>query len=437
MDYRQTLDFLFVSLPEYQRVGGPAYNAKLDKTVALDGYFGHPHTHFHTIHVAGTNGKGSTSHMLASVLQCAGYRVGLYTSPHLNDFRERIKIDGKMISEDEVTGFVASHREIIEKLKPSFFEMTVAMAYDWFARRRVDVAVVEVGMGGRLDSTNIVTPLVSVITNISFDHTQFLGDTLEKIAGEKAGIIKPGIPVVIGDGAAATRGVFIEKAAQCGSMVFFADERYAALRSRKTAAGQVITLRDLSCGGEFDMETDLGGHYQMKNIPTVLTVLDVLKAGDDIKFSYADVEKGIASAAETTGLYGRWQVLATEPLTVADIAHNKAGLAETAAQIESCSYDKLYMVIGFVNDKDLEAILPLLPKKAYYFFTQTDSERALDAKLLAEQASRHGLYGEISPDVTNALARARKKAAPGDMIYVGGSSFIVARLPLSTPREWE
>lgn len=428
MDYKETLDFLFNSLPVFQNIGGAAYKANLNNSHALDEYLGFPHRKFITIHVAGTNGKGSVSHMLASVLQKAGYKTGLYTSPHLYDFRERIRVNGEMIPENEVTDFVRRHKAKIEEIKPSFFEMTVFMAFDYFARAGVEIAVIEVGMGGRLDSTNVITPILSIITNISFDHTQFLGDSLAAIAGEKAGIIKPGITVVIGESDPETSPVFTVKARQTDSTILFADTIYKCLGSRKTQYGQELTIKKIADNAEFTIETDLAGNYQKKNILTVLTSLDVLK--DKIKISSQDTEEGIRYAAATTGLYGRWQKVSESPLVIYDTAHNTAGLRETMAQIAEQKYHNLYMVFGVVNDKHLDGILPLLPQEAYYFFTQANIARAMDAGILAEKASLAGLKGEIIRDVGKAVRTAVKKASPDDMVYVGGSNFVVAEAAL-------
>ncbi len=426
MNYEETLHFLYASLPVFQRVGAAAYKADLGNTLRLDAYFGHPHRQFKTVHVAGTNGKGSVSHLLAAVLQQAGYRVGLYTSPHLVDFRERIRVNGEMIPRREVTDFVEKHRKAVEEVSPSFFELTVMMAFDWFARSRVDVAVIEVGMGGRLDSTNVVTPLVGVITNIGYDHMQFLGDTLEKIAAEKAGIIKPGVPVVIGESAPETAHVFVRRAEEVGSPLYFADRLYECTGSVAAGDGQRLSLRRRDDREEFRVELDLGGHYQRKNIVTVWTALEVLKERGGLTFAREDIEKGLRHAAAVTGLAGRWQVLGRDPLIVCDTGHNEAGIREVTAQLRECRYRRLYVVFGVVNDKDLSHILPLLPPDAHYLFTQAGIERALDADVLAEKAWEAGLRGEVVRGVREALATARGLAAAEDLIYVGGSTFVVA-----------
>lgn len=427
MTYTETLDFLYHSLPVFQHIGGSAYKPGFDNIVALEQELGEPHRRFRSVHVAGTNGKGSVSHMLAAVLQAAGYRTGLFTSPHLKDFRERIKVNGQMISEEEVVNFVEQYREAIDRIQPSFFEITTAIAFDYFAREQVDVAVIEVGMGGRLDSTNVIRPLASVITNISWDHAQFLGDTLEKIAGEKAGIIKEMTPVVIGESQIESQLTFITRAKECSAPILFADQLYRVVDRQYVGVNQQqFTIESRLDGETFALTVDLLGDYQRKNILTVLTTLDVLNGSGGLTLPREAVVEGLASAAATTGLSGRWQVVNQAPLTVCDIGHNEGGLREIVAQIARQHYRKLYMVLGFVADKDLDKVLPLLPKEAHYLFTRAGIERALDEKLLAERAAAYGLLGEMLPNVTAAVKRARELASPEDMIYIGGSTFIVA-----------
>lgn len=427
MTYTETLDFLYHSLPVFQHIGGSAYKPGFDNIVALEQELGEPHRRFRSVHVAGTNGKGSVSHMLAAVLQAAGYRTGLFTSPHLKDFRERIKVNGQMISEEEVVNFVEQHREAIDRIQPSFFEITTAIAFDYFAREQVDVAVIEVGMGGRLDSTNVIRPLASVITNISWDHAQFLGDTLEKIAGEKAGIIKEMTPVVIGESQIESQLTFITRAKECSAPILFADQLYRVVDRQYVGVNQQqFTIESRLDGETFALTVDLLGDYQRKNILTVLTTLDVLNGSGGLTLPREAVVEGLASAAATTGLSGRWQVVNKAPLTVCDTGHNEGGLREIVAQIARQHYRKLYMVLGFVADKDLDKVLPLLPKEAHYLFTRAGIERALDEKLLAERADAYGLLGETLPNVTVAVKRARELASPEDMIYIGGSTFIVA-----------
>lgn len=427
MTYTETLDFLYHSLPVFQHIGGSAYKPGFDNIVALEQELGEPHRRFRSVHVAGTNGKGSVSHMLAAVLQAAGYRTGLFTSPHLKDFRERIKVNGQMISEEEVVNFVEQHREAIDRIQPSFFEITTAIAFDYFAREQVDVAVIEVGMGGRLDSTNVIRPLASVITNISWDHAQFLGDTLEKIAGEKAGIIKEMTPVVIGESQIESQLTFITRAKECSAPILFADQLYRVVDRQYVGVNQQqFTIESRLDGETFALTVDLLGDYQRKNILTVLTTLDVLNGSGGLTLPREVVVEGLASAAATTGLSGRWQVVDRAPLTVCDTGHNEGGLREIVAQIARQHYRKLYMILGFVADKDLDKVLPLLPKEAHYLFTRAGIERALDEKLLAERAAAYGLLGEMLPNVTAAVKRARELASPEDMIYIGGSTFIVA-----------
>ena len=427
MTYTETLDFLYHSLPVFQHIGGSAYKPGFDNIVALEQELGEPHRRFRSVHVAGTNGKGSVSHMLAAVLQAAGYRTGLFTSPHLKDFRERIKVNGQMISEEEVVNFVEQYREAIDRIQPSFFEITTAIAFDYFAREQVDVAVIEVGMGGRLDSTNVIRPLASVITNISWDHAQFLGDTLEKIAGEKAGIIKEMTPVVIGESQIESQLTFITRAKECSAPILFADQLYRVVDRQYVGVNQQqFTIESRLDGETFALTVDLLGDYQRKNILTVLTTLDVLNGSGGLTLPREAVVEGLASATATTGLSGRWQVVNNAPLTVCDTGHNEGGLREIVAQIARQHYRKLYMVLGFVADKDLDKVLPLLPKEAHYLFTRAGIERALDEKLLAERAAAYGLLGEMLPNVTAAVKRARELASPEDMIYIGGSTFIVA-----------
>jgi dihydrofolate synthase/folylpolyglutamate synthase len=407
MTYREATEFLFTSLPVFQRVGAAAYKPGLDNTLRLDERLGHPHRRFHTIHVAGTNGKGSVSHMLAAVLQTAGCRTGLYTSPHLLDFRERIRVDGAMIPEAEVIDFVERHRSVADEISPSFFELTMMMAFDWFARQEVDVAVIETGLGGRLDSTNIITPQVSVITNISHDHAQFLGDTLDRIAAEKAGIIKPGVPVVIGETQPETEPVFRKTAAENHAPIVFADRRFPHVSTAQ-------------------YPLDLPGLYQEKNLKTVLAALEVLNGQGRLPVPESAVKEGLRHAARLTGLLGRWQILRQKPLTVADTGHNEGGIREVVAQIARTPHDKLYVVFGVVNDKDLMKIWPLLPQDAYYLFTQARIERALPAEKLYEQAMEQGFSGELLPTVPEAVERAQTLAQEGDMIFIGGSTFTVA-----------
>ncbi len=428
MDYKQTVDHLYSLLPAYHRIGKAAYKDNLDNTLALDYHFGHPHLNYKTIHVAGTNGKGSVSHMLASVLQEAGYCTGLYTSPHLRDFRERIRINGEMIPEDEVIAFAEKHRKIIAEIKPSFFELTAAMAFDYFARKHVDIAVIETGLGGRLDSTNIITPVISVITNVGHDHMELLGDTLQKIAVEKAGIIKENIPAVIGESALETRDVFIEKAHDTGSAVFFADEEFRCLIQDNPTGrgGWKFTVENLHNNEKASGYTTLGGDYQSKNLQTVFCVCRHLE--NDLKTTQKTILKGIRNVVKNTGLMGRWQILKCNPLIICDTGHNFEGLQYTMKQIGRIPARRVHMVLGFVADKDLSIIFPLLPADATYYFTKASIPRALNEKILKENARSFGLNGNSYPTVAEALYEAISNASEDDLIYIGGSTFIVAEV---------
>ena len=428
MDYKQTVDYLYSLLPAFHRIGKAAYKDNLDNTIDLNHYFGHPHLNYKTIHVAGTNGKGSVSHMLSSVLQEAGYCTGLYTSPHLKDFRERIRINGEMIPENEVIAFVDKHRTIIGNIKPSFFELTVTMAFDYFARKNVDIAVIETGLGGRLDSTNIITPVVSVITNVGHDHMGLLGDTLQKIAVEKAGIIKENIPVVIGESGLETRDVFIEKARDTGSSVFFADEEFRCeIQDNPTEeGGWKFTVENVHNNEKASGYTALGGDYQSKNIQTVFCVCRQFE--NDLNITQKTILKGIRNVIKNTGLMGRWQILKRNPLIICDTGHNYEGLQYTMRQIDRIPARRVHMILGFVADKDLSIIFPLLPPDATYYFTKASMPRSLDEKILKENARSFGLDGNSYPTVAEALYEATLNAADNDLIYIGGSTFIVAEV---------
>lgn len=425
MNYEETLQYLYSRLPEYQRIGHAAYKEGLDNSLALDAYFDYPHQKYKTIHIGGTNGKGSTSHLLAAILQQAGYKVGLYTSPHLVDFRERIRVNGMMIDKPYVVDFVGKYREAFEPIHPSFFELTMEMGFLYFAEQKVDVAVIEVGLGGRLDSTNIISPDLSVITNIGLEHTQYLGNTLSKIAGEKAGIIKPYTPVVIGEiENEDVRRVFVEKAASQHASIVFA-ENNNDFNSQKTSSGWIFQCKEYP--GLID---ELGGFVQEKNAKTVLTAIEELK-----KMGYCipkdAVYDGFAHVVKLTGLMGRWQMVQDKPKIVCDTAHNAHGIRYIGKQLESEKYDRLHIVFGVVKDKDLQAILPLLPKNADYYFTKPSVERALDEKILAKEAANHQLWGNTFHNVADAVHTAKKKATANDLIFIGGSSFVVAdALPL-------
>jgi len=426
--YQQAIDFLFNQLPMYQRIGKSAYKANLDNTLAFDQYFDHPHRQFKTVHVAGTNGKGSVSHLLASILAEAGYKTGLYTSPHLKDFRERIRINGEMISETEVVDFVNQHHAIIEALQPSFFEMTVAMAFDYFARQKVDVAIIEVGLGGRLDSTNIITPCLSIITNIAFDHTALLGNTLAQIAGEKAGIIKPAIPVVIGQKHPETEPVFEQKAKELNSPILFADDYYSIDYSMQTAHfEQVFQVYKDDILTYQNLTTALPGWYQRKNAKTVLTAIDQLNK-QNWHISTAHIYNGFKNVVHNTELMGRWQILGTNPLMICDTGHNEDGINQIVAQLKETPYKKLHFVIGMVNDKEIDNVLKLLPTDAFYYFTQASIPRALDVAILAQKAKLFNLNGLQFTSVQEAFEAAKKNAAINDLIFIGGSNFVVAEV---------
>ena len=424
MDYQQTLDWLYAQLPMFSRTGAAAYKPGLQTSLDLDEYFRHPHTRFKSIHVAGTNGKGSTSHMLSAILQSQGYRVGLYTSPHLVDFRERIRIDGEMISKEAVADFVERFRESDYPGHPSFFELTMMMAFDWFASQRVDYAVIEVGMGGRLDSTNIITPLLSVITNISKDHTQFLGATLPAIAAEKAGIIKHGVPCVVGEAEGEIREVFEEKASEEGTTILFAEDFRPLQRCESDPAGGLDCSSPL-CG---DFHCELSGDYQRKNVNTVLAaVCELRRIGVDI--SDKAIHDGMNDISGLTGLAGRWMKVADVPLTVCDTGHNEAGLRYTMEQLDRTAKERKgrkHIVIGFVADKAIDDIIALLPKDAVYYLTQASIPRALPADQLQKKFQSHAIEGEVYTSPKEAVEAARSQAADNDVVYIGGSTFIVA-----------
>lgn len=426
--YNEVLTWLFDQLPVFQRIGNHAYKADLDRTRALDDYLGHPHKAYKTIHVAGTNGKGSVSHILASVLQEAGYKTGLYTSPHLKDFRERIRVNGIPVSKEFVTGFTQENQALFEKLKPSFFEMTVAMAFEYFRYSKVDIAVIETGLGGRLDSTNILVPELSVITNIGHDHSEFLGEGLKLVAREKAGIIKSGIPVVIGETQEGISEVFEEIAWELGAELAFADQKYQVEYSLLTLENkQKIKFRNKGVFAFDEVQTGLLGMYQTKNVATSLMAVEKMcEAG--IHIGDEAVLSGIEKVVENTGLMGRWQLLGVDPLIVCDTAHNREGLEEVVKQISNTAFKKLHFVLGVVKEKKLESILKLLPKQASYYFVKANIPRALPAEVLAEEAGKAGLIGIVFPDVRSAFEQAKRGAVPEDMIFVGGSTFVVAEV---------
>ncbi|MCK5080252.1 MAG: bifunctional folylpolyglutamate synthase/dihydrofolate synthase [Bacteroidales bacterium] len=404
MDYRQTLDFMYSQLPMFQRIGPAAYKADLSNTIELCKLLGNPENAFRSVHVAGTNGKGSVSHMIASVLQEAGYKTGLYTSPHLKDFRERIRINGAMIPEEKVVDFISAHKQGFTGIGLSFFEMTVGMAFDYFSKEKVDIAVVETGMGGRLDSTNVLTPLLSVITNIGYDHTQFLGDTLKKIAGEKAAIIKSGIPAIIGETQEEVKDVFIDRAKKIGSPLSFADQ-----------------------GNYPGIEPCLAGDWQKRNLKTALAAIIALsKTGFNI--SEDQIRSGIENTLSNTGLLGRWQILQNKPLAICDIGHNRDGVREVLKMIDQTPHQTLHFVLGLVADKNAEAVLELLPESATYYFCKADIPRGMDVHELKEQASKYHLSGKSYKSVKEAYQAALGNANENDLVFVGGSTFVVAEI---------
>lgn len=405
MNYQETTNWMFNQLPMYQTQGASAYKKDLTNTILLVNHLNNPQEKIKCIHVAGTNGKGSTSHMLASILQEAGYKVGLYTSPHLKDFRERIKINGVTVSENFVCDFINTHKVFFEENDMSFFEMSVGLAFDYFAKEKVDIAIIEVGLGGRLDATNIITPLVSVITNIGIDHTQFLGNTLEAIAGEKAGIIKHNIPVVIGEYTTETQPVFLAKAKANQAEIYFSSDLISE-----------------------EFPSDLMGDYQTHNKKTVLQTIAVLNSQKEFKIFQEDIKSGLLQVVKNTGLQGRWQQLDDSPKVICDTAHNKNGLEIVMYQIQKEKFDTLHIVLGVVNDKDLDEVLPLFPKNAIYYFCKPNIPRGLDAAILYQKATTFGLHGEVFDSVSEAYKKALQIASKSDFIYIGGSTFVVAEI---------
>ena len=402
MNYPETIGYLFEKLPIYQRTGEIAYKADIGNIVKASEILKNPHLNFKSVHIAGTNGKGSTAHMIASILQESDYKVGLYTSPHLKDFRERIKINGKMISKEAVVDFVHQYKTDFEKIEMSFFEFTVAMAFNYFSEEEVDIAIIETGLGGRLDSTNIINPLVSVITNIGFDHTALLGNTIEEISNEKAGIIKEKTPLIIGRKQKECEKIFITKAKENNSSINF-------------------------CSGKVNYQTDLKGNYQSENVRTTLfSIKEIQKQGFTI--SEKNIKKGLMSVIKNTSLLGRWQILQNKPLIICDSAHNKDGIKEVVKQLSEIDYKELHFILGTVNDKNIDNILVHLPKKARYYFCQANIPRSLQKELLQTESKKHGLSGEVYNSVSQALKIAKKNARKQDCIFVGGSTFVVAEI---------
>ncbi len=407
MDFQQTLDYLYNALPMYQRVGQRAYKKNLDNTIALCEALDNPQNKFKSIHIAGTNGKGSSAHMIAAILQTAGYKTGLYTSPHLKSFTERIRVDGEEMTQQAVVDFVSDHKALIEEVKPSFFEITVVMAFDYFARQEVDIAVIEVGLGGRLDSTNVITPEVCLITNISLDHQEMLGNTLQLIAAEKAGIIKKETPVVVGEKQNETKAVFRNKAKEENASILFATEQYPVDQN--------------------NFELQLKGDYQQQNVSGVLAVIDQINKGG-FSISSNHIKHGLANVIDLTGIKGRWQVLQNRPLIICDTGHNIDGIKLILTQLLRIPHKELHIVWGMVDDKDSVSILRLLPKSAKYYFCQANVPRAKNAQLLYEKSQKLGLEGEVIKDVNQAIREAKEQADPDDLIFIGGSTFVVAEI---------
>lgn len=420
MNYQETIEYLFNSTPVFEKVGAKAYKPGLQTTETLDKHFGHPHRQFKNIHVAGTNGKGSCSHTLAAILQSEGYKVGLFTSPHLVDFRERIRVNGECISEQYIIDFVEKERRFFEPLHPSFFELTTALAFKYFAEQKVDIAIIEVGLGGRLDCTNIITPILSIITNISKDHTQFLGNTLADIAGEKAGIIKPGVPVIIGEDLPETRPVFQQKAQKENSPIIFAqDENQQEVQKAEHINGKMeYTTRTWG-----KLTGELCGDYQAKNMNTILNAVKYLTL---IKNKGTSIKYGISHVTELTGLMGRWQKIQDKPLVICDTGHNVGGWQYLAPQIKAQACRQLRIVFGMVDDKDVTTVMKMLPKDAIYYWTQATTKRAIKVEKIAELGTSLGLNGNVYPSVNKAFKAAQADAAEDDFIFVGGSSYIVA-----------
>ncbi len=437
MNYIETIQYLYSQLPLFTRDGVSAYKADLTNTIALLNGLDNPQHKFKSVHVGGTNGKGSTSHMLAAILQTAGYKTGLYTSPHLKDFRERIRINGQMISEQQVIEFVEAHRSDFDKIRPSFFEMTVALAFNIFARENIDIAIVEVGLGGRLDSTNFITPLLSVITNIGWDHMNILGDTLKLIAAEKAGIIKPGIPVVIGEYQDEVAGVFTDKANAYEAKITFASDVWRTWIKDRRSGMEVNELLDIELernapASSLQLSTsayqlDLTGSYQLKNIKTVLCAVDELRL-QGFNITDEHLKTALGHVKRLTGLHGRWEVLSRHPLTICDTGHNPEGIQEVLQNIASVTYNKLHFVLGVVNDKDISKMLKMLPDGAIYYFCKPDIPRGLEAESLKLTAESFGLKGKSYQSVRQALETAQQNAGKDDLVFVGGSTFVVAEV---------
>ena len=427
MNYEETINYLFTFLPMFQRIGAAAYKADLSNTIALMEALDNPQNKFKSIHVAGTNGKGSTSHLLASLLREKGLKVGLHTSPHLKDFRERIRVNGVMVEKDWVVSFVEKNKKIIEEIEPSFFEMAVGMAFKYFEEQEVDIAIIEVGMGGRLDSTNVLSPLLSIITNISFDHTQFLGNTLEAIANEKAGIIKENTPVVIGQSHEETSPVFIKKAKGLNSTISFADQVFAARNPRYKEDSLVVDIYRKNDLQYKDLVSLLSGNYQLKNIATIFCAIEELgKIG--YSFSEEEIRKGFLNLQTNAPIMGRWQVISNNPLTICDTGHNEDGLGYVLEQIKQTPHSNLHFVLGMVGDKDIDKVISMLPKNAYYYLSKADIPRGLEIEVLSKKIEQVGLNYSSFPSIREALFMAQKNAKNNDLVFVGGSTFTVAEV---------
>ena len=428
MTYQEAVEYLYTQTPLFQNVGQEAYKEGLYNTVTIDRHLGCPHKLFKTIHVAGTNGKGSVSHTLAAILQASGLKTGLYTSPHLTDFRERIRVNGKPVSQDYVVRFIPNNKDFLEPLHPSFFEVTTAMALSWFAEQEVDVAVIETGLGGRLDCTNIITPALSIITNIGYDHMKFLGDTLSQIAFEKAGIIKKNVPVVIGEHTPETRTVFERKAEEVGTNIVFAQDNCKIISHKYISPGKVI----YQTAALTELESGLGGLCQEKNANTILTALEVLQQNRKFSITEQAIRKGFKDVCRMTGLRGRWQLVSKKPDIICDTGHNSHGLKYIAQHLEELSskpgFGQLRIVMGMVNDKDVSYVLALMPRNARYYFTQASVKRALEASSLRDMARQAGLTGRVYGTVAQAVSAAQREASAQDLIFVGGSTFVVADL---------
>lgn len=427
MNYTESIEYLYTRLPMFSRVGAAALKPGLDNTIALCAELGNPQKEFKSVHVGGTNGKGSVSHMLAAIMQTAGFKTGLYTSPHLYDFRERIRINGTMIPEHAVVDFVHRIQPQIDQLDPSFFEITVAMAFDYFAKEKVDIAIIEVGLGGRLDSTNIITPELAVITNIGYDHMNLLGNTLPEIAGEKAGIIKTEIPVVIGEHQETTDTVFREKAEAANAALFFAADHFSIQSYKLHPDKLVVQLEEKDLEQVQELELDLPGLYQLNNVQTVMMAVEILQQ-EGWQVTDEQVTTALRNVKGLTGLMGRWDVLRTEPLLVVEVAHNVDGMQQMLRHLQEQKFQDLHLVVGMVKDKDISSVLQLLPREAHYYFTQANIPRALEAGALQQQAAQMGLNGAVFPGVNNAIDAALQSAAPNDLVLVCGSIFLAGEV---------